>query len=97
MKLTDLDSYDIVILYGMGFNGKSVLNRIRSLVPNIICWDRNQGEYSGYMVTKPPIDFSFLANAGKYIIIITCNYWNTLVTRNLPWIGLVGRERFLFV
>ena len=71
MKLTDLSNYNTVILYGMGLNGKSVLNRIRGYVPNIICWDRNPGSYSGCEVTRPPVDFSDLANFGKYIIIIT--------------------------
>lgn len=71
MQLTDLRNYDMVILYGMGFNGKSVLNRIRGFVPNIICWDRNQDEYDGYQVTPPPVDCSFLASCGKYLIIVT--------------------------
>ena len=71
MNITDLYNYDTVVLYGMGFNGKSVLNRIRSFAPNIICWDRNPGEYSGYKITPLPVDFSFLSNIGKYIIIVT--------------------------
>jgi len=73
MKLTDLRKYDTVILYGMGFNGQSLVNRmaIGSFVPNIICWDRKRGEYNGYKITTPPVDFSCLANYGKYLIIVT--------------------------
>jgi len=71
MNITDLSMYDTVILYGMGFYGKFMLNRIRSSVPNIVCWDRKQTEYDDYIITTPPVDFSCLADYGKYIIIIT--------------------------
>ena len=71
MKLSDLSSYDTVILYGMGINGKSVLNIIRNYVPNIICWDKNPGEYNGYKIASPPDEFSFLDGFGKYLVIVT--------------------------
>ena len=71
MQLTDLLNYDTVILYGMGFHGKSIMNRIQRFVQNIVCWDKEQGEYNGNMVTVPPADFGFLSTYGKYLIIIT--------------------------
>ena len=71
MQLSDLGSYDTVVLYGMGINGKSVLNRIRSFVPNIVCWDRKLGWYKGYEIATPPEDFSCLDGFGKYVIIVT--------------------------
>ena len=73
MKLADLPQYDTIILYGMGFNGKSLLNRIlkyKSTV-RIICWDRNSGEYQGYSIVPPPDDFRIMEGYGDYIIVIT--------------------------
>ena len=71
MKLEDLRNYETVILYGMGLNGKSMLDKIRSFVTNIICWDREQDDYDGYKVMPPPTDLTCLTDYGKYIIIVT--------------------------
>ena len=71
MILSDLKEYDTVVLYGMGFNGKSVLSRIKNFTNNIICWDKKEIQCNGYKILKPPIDFNNIDNYGKYIIIIT--------------------------